>query len=78
MEPVIVRRLEDAHHPGCSGCADKRCDHPTLGLGHLPSHAGGPQAAPTLFAGSPQRHRLPPVSAALYESLYKPHNSVKM
>lgn len=62
VESVIVRRPQNAHHPGRPGCADQRCDHPPLRLGHLPTHTGGPQAAPTLLPGPPQRHRLPPVS----------------
>lgn len=65
VEPVIMRRSEDAHHPGCPGCADQCCDHPPLGLGHLPAYTGGPQAAPTLLPGPPQCHRLPSVSVAV-------------
>lgn len=64
MEPVILRRPEDAHHPGRSRRADQRRDHPALGLGHLAAHTGGPQAAPALLPGSSQRHRLPSVSVA--------------
>lgn len=65
VEPVILRRPEDAHHPGRPGRADQRCDHPSLGLGHLPTHAGGPQAAPALLPSPPQRHWLPAVSASI-------------
>lgn len=63
-----MRCPEDAHHPGCPGRADQRCDHPPLGLGHLPAYTGGPQAAPTFLPGPPQRHRLPPVSVAVCSS----------
>lgn len=66
MEPVILRRPEDAHHPGRSSRADQRRDHPALGLGHLPAYTGGPQAAPALLPGSSQRHRLPSVSVAVF------------
>lgn len=59
-----MRRPEDADHPGRPGRSDQRCDHPTLGLGHLPAHAGGPQAAPTLLPGPPQCHGLSPVSVS--------------
>lgn len=61
-----MRRPEDAHHPGRSGRSDQRCDHPTLGLGHLPAHARGPQTAPTLLPGPPQCHRLSAVGASTY------------
>lgn len=63
VEPVVMRRPEDAHHPGRPGRADQRRDHPALGLGHVPPHPGGPQASPALLPGPPQRHRLPPVSS---------------
>lgn len=61
VEPVIVRRPEDAHHPGRPGGPDQRRHHPPLGLGHV-APPGGPQAAPALLPGAPQRHRLPQVS----------------
>lgn len=62
MESLIMWRPEDAHHPGRPGCVDQCCDHPPLGLGHLPPYTRGPQVAPPLLPGPPQRHRLPPVS----------------
>lgn len=65
MELVVVRRPEDAHHPGHPRRADQRCDHPPLGLGHVSAYAGGPQDAPPLLPGPPQRNWLPPVSIGL-------------
>ena len=70
VEPVVMWRPEDAHHPGCPGRADQRCDHPPLGLGHLPAHTGGSQAAPTLLPGPPQRHWLSPVSVTVCVSKF--------
>lgn len=61
MEPFVMRRPEDAHHPGCSGCPDQHRDHPPVRLGRLAA-SGGPQAADAHVTRPAQRHRLPEVS----------------
>lgn len=70
MEPLIMRRPEDAHHPGRPGRPDQHRDHPSVRLGRLAA-SGGPQAADAHLARPAQRHRLPEVSqTAGYYSNY--------
>lgn len=61
MEPLVMRRSEDAHHPGRSGCPDQHCHHPSVRQGRLAA-SGGTQAADAHVTRAAQRHRLPEVS----------------
>lgn len=56
-----MRRPEDAHHPGRSGCPDQHRDHPSVCLGRLTS-SGGPKAADAHLSRPAQRHWVPEVS----------------
>lgn len=60
LEPLVLRRSQNAHHPGHPGGVDQRGDHPPLRLGKFTPAGRSENTAPFL-TGAAKRHRMPQV-----------------